>query len=521
MRALGETLCTNDFTSKYPYFKISLTSFRYSGNMLEFRYFETSRALVCQILLLCGLMALVPNPAQAGRLEAGSFTAHDTISGSRLPARVNFQQTFDVPPVVVALADTRGNNSASIQITNITTTGFDELILEPDNWDGRHISQNVHYIAVEPGRHVLPDGRVIEAGFVNTSTTQFGTGFTGGTASWATVNFSSALPATPSVIAQIQTANSETNNPANGPSRPHITAITQSAGLSSFQIALDRSQANSGPFPSTETIGWIAFPTGLSGTFPDTASNTITWSAVNTAANIRGWDNPCITHNFGQTSTTRIVVAKKRTRNNNDGGWFRRCSLSGSTIGLEVDEDRDQDDERGIATADAESAAIIAFSRAFHANLQPDITVTKTSVSFNDGRGGGFALPGGTVDYLITVQNAGNAPPNYDSVEVTEFLPPDIEFIVTDFAGPGSGPVQFQDGTPTAGLTCPFVSLGSTTDCFSFSVDGINFNHIPSDSGDGTDPTVTHIRISPTGAMAPNIGSGPTSFTLRLKGRIE
>ena len=489
--------------------------------MWELRQSGASGTHIGWMLLLCGLIALVHNPAQAGRLEAGSFTAHDTISGSRLPARVNFQQAFDVPPVVVALADTRGNNSASIRITNITTTGFDELILEPDNWDGRHITQDVHYIAVEPGRHVLPDGRVIEAGRLNTSAVQFGTGFTGGTASWATVNFSSALPATPSVIAQIQTANSETNNPANGPSRPHITAITQNAGLSSFQVALDRSQANSGPFPSSETVGWIAFPAGLSGTFPDTASNTITWSAVNTAANIRGWDNPCVTHNFGQTSASRIVVAKKRTRNNNDGGWFRRCSLSSTTIGLEVDEDRDQDNERGIATIDAESAAIIAFSRAFHALLEPDLSVTKTSVSFSDGFGGDFALPGGTVDYLITVQNDGNSPPNYDSVIVTEALPSELAFVITDFGGPGSGPVQYTDGSPASGLNCLFTSLASTTDCFSFSTDGTNFNHTPTDSGDGTDPAVTHVRISPTGYMAPDTGSGATSFELRFKGKIN
>ncbi len=371
--------------------------------MWELRRLGTSRALVCLILLLGGTFLLAISPANAGRLEAGSFTAHDTFANAS-PVRVNFQQTFDTVPVVVALADVNGNNSASIRITNVTTTGFDELILEPDNWDGRHIVQNVHYIAIEPGRHVLPDGRVIEAGRLNTSAVQFGTGFTGGTASWATVNFSALLPSTPSVISQIQTANSETRTVASQSSRSHITAITQNAGLASFQVALDRSQANSGPFPSAETVGWIAFPAGLSGTFPDTASNTITWSAVNTAANIRGWDNGCFSHGIGQTSGSRIVVAKKRTRNNSDGGWFRRCSLSSSNIGLRVDEDRDQDNERGLTTAQAESAAIIAFSSSFHALLEPNLSVTKTSVSFADTFGSGFALPDATVDYLITVK---------------------------------------------------------------------------------------------------------------------
>lgn len=490
--------------------------------MWELRCFETSRAIVCHLLLLCGTLLLAFFSVEAGRLEAGSFTAHDTFGvADRGPRFVAFLQPFDTPPIVVAISDTAGNNSASIRITNITTTGFDELILEPDNWDGRHIQQNVHYIAVEPGRHVLPDGRIIEAGRINSSATQFGTGFSGGFASWANISFSSVLPTTPSVIAQIQTANSETNNPANGPSRPHITAITQNAGLSSFQLALDRSQANSGPFPSSETIGWIAFPAGLTGSFPDISNNSITWSAVNSTANIRGWDNGCFSHGFGQTSANRIVVAKKRTRNNSDGGWFRRCSLSSTSIGLRVDEDRDQDNERGISTADAESAAIIAFSQSFHALLEPELSVTKTSVSFADTLGGNFALPGATVEYLISVENTGNAPPNHDSIVLTETLPAELGLVVTDFGAPGSGPFQYQDGSPASGLTCNFVSFVSTTNCYSFSTDGTNFNYNPVDGGNGTDPAVTHVRIAPTGFMAPDSGLGATSFTLRFRGQVD
>jgi uncharacterized repeat protein (TIGR01451 family) len=285
-------------------------------------------------------------------------------------------------------------------------------------------------------------------------------------------------------------------------------------------VALDRSQANSGPIPSTETIGWIAFPAGLSGTLPDVNGNIITWSTVNTAANIRGWSDGCFTNGFGQTSGARIVVAKKITRNNQDGGWLRRCSLTSTTIGLRIDEDRDQDNERSVAAIDSESASIITFGNAFHADLAPVVSVTKTSVSFSDTLGGDFALPGADVEYLITVQNSGNAPPNHDSVIVTEALPSELALVITDFA-PGSGPLQYLDGSPLTGLSCPFLTLASTTDCYSFSTDGSNFNYTPSDSGDGTDPSITHVRAIPTGFMAPNTGSGATSFTLRFKAKIN
>lgn len=472
-------------------------------------------AVLCALSVSPAFLA----PAEAGRFEAGSFTAHDTFANPN-PVRVTFQQPFDTVPIVVALADTAGNNSASIRITNISTTGFDELILEPDNWDGRHIAQNVHYIAVEPGRHVLPDGQIVEAGRLNTAATQFGSGVAG-TASWQSVSFSALLPGTPSVIAQIQTANSETQAVANVPSRPHITAILQNLNSAGFQVALERSQANSGPVPSSETIGWIAFPANLNGAFPDTSGTSITWSTVNTGATIRGWDNGCFTSGFGQTSGSRIVVAKKTSRNNADGGWFRRCSISNSTIGLRVDEDRDQDNERSVAAADAETASIIAFSRSFHALLEPDISASKVHLTFEDPFGGEFALPEAVVEYLITVENDGNAPPNHDSLILTEALPSSLSLVVSDIAGPGSGPIQFQDGTPGSGLAYSFGGFGNFADSVDFSTDGVNFNYSPSDSGDGTDPAVTHIRIQPAGFMAANTGSGAPSFEIRLKGKIN
>ena len=168
-----------------------------------------SKQFVAALLAVASLL-FAQVPAHAGRIEAGTFIAHDTLGTNTTPDPVFFQEPFDTPPVVIALSDSNGNNSASIRITNISTTGFDELILEPENWDGRHLSQVTQYLAVEPGRHVLPDGTVIEAGFVDMSNVQFGTGFTGGVASWNNITFSAPLPGTPIILHQLQTANSET-----------------------------------------------------------------------------------------------------------------------------------------------------------------------------------------------------------------------------------------------------------------------------------------------------------------------
>ncbi|MBD2840642.1 H-type lectin domain-containing protein [Erythrobacter rubeus] len=467
------------------------------------------------------MLLLSCQPALAGRIEAGTFTAHDTLGTNRTPDRVTFQQSFDTPPIVIGIPSQAGNNSASIRITNVDTNGFDELILEPDNWDGRHLAMVIHYVAIEPGRHVLPDGTVIEAGFTELSNVQFGSGFTGGGSSWRSVSFSAPLFGTPVILHQLQTANSETRDVANQSSRPHITSIARSPSTLGFDLAIERSQANSGPFPSIERIGWIAFPTGAAGSFPDTGGSRVTWNTSTTGATIRGWDDGCFSNPHGLSAGNPIVIAKKISRNNSDGGWLRYCSITGTSISLRVDEDRDQDTERSVAAGDAEQAAIIAFSQSFHALLEADLDITKGRTSISDGVSGDFAIPGAIVDYLITVSNVGNSPPNQNSVAVTETLPVELNLVVGDYGGAGSGPIAFEQGSPTSTLTCSFTSFASTSDCYEFSVDGVDFGYVPSDSGDGTDPAVRFIRIRPVGFMAPDVGSGSPSFRLRMRTVVD
>lgn len=483
------------------------------------------RAVLC---LLCLASTVHTDSAFAGRLEAGEFRTLPTTGAGSITTgtTVNFQNSFDTPPIVVAISDRTGNNSASIRITNITTTSFLATMLEPDNWDGRHIAQDVQYIAVEPGRHVLPDGSIIEANSVNISNIQRGPGVAG-TPSWTAVSYSAALGPTVALLSQIQTANSETNNPPVNASRPHITSIVRNAGAAGFDIALERSQALTGPAPVTETVGWIAMTAGGNESFPDIAGNTIDWASRVNTSTIRGWDNGCFTTNFGLNSASAVVVAKKTSRNNADGGWFRYCSKSATTIGLRVDEDTDQDGERSVAAGDAEQPSIIAFSQPFHANLSAALSTTKISQNFEsdvDGDGttdNGFALPSAIFDYLILVTNSGNAPPNFNSVMVTEQLPPNVELRVSDFGGAGSGPISFVQGAPPSGLSFSFAGLGDTGDSISFSTDGTNFNYTPTPDADGFDSAVTHFQVRPSGFLAANRGSGNPSFTLRFKARIK
>lgn len=453
--------------------------------------------------------------AYAGRIEAGTFIAHNTNTNPN-PVTVSFSEPFDTVPIVVALIGLDEADPAKIRITNVTTTGFDELVIEPDGVDGVHTTELIHYVAVEPGRHVLPGGDVIEAGFANVSAVQHGIGVAGAEG-YQTIFYSAPLPGNPVVLAHLQSANSETANVATTPSAPFITATIRDANGSSFRVALERSESPTGPIPSTESVGWIAFPTPSSGVLFDVDDNAITWSSVNTARNIRGFQDGCFINGFGQSSTNAIVVAKKSSHRGGDGGWIRRCSLSSSTIGLTVDEDTAFDVDRNHIL---EKAAIIAFSQPFHANVTASLITSKERVS-TTGVFGDLNVPGAIVEYSISVINEGSSVPDPNTVEVIDNLPLELAFVVSDFGGVGSGPIQFIDGSPSSDLTCVFVALADPTDCYGFSTDGSNFSYVPTDSGDGTDPAVRHIRVTPTGVMAANSGNGDPNFKLRLRVRIR
>lgn len=119
-------------------------------------------------------------------------------------------------------------------------------------------------------------------------------------------------------------------------------------------------------------------------------------------------------------------------------------------------------------------------------------------------------------DLLVTKQGAELV--DNDSVIVTDSIDAGLCMKVTDLGAAGSGPVAFQDGTPSSNLSYSFVSLGSATDDLEFSSDGgASFTYAPTANGLGCDPAITDIRILPQGIFAADTGSGSpqAEFTFR------
>lgn len=128
------------------------------------------------------------------------------------------------------------------------------------------------------------------------------------------------------------------------------------------------------------------------------------------------------------------------------------------------------------------------------------------------------AIPGSTVQYLVSTTNSGSGAVDADSLIVTDPIPANAALRVADFDGSTPGPVQMIDGSPASGLNYTFVSLADAGDDVSFSNDGATtFNYVPVADANGVDLNVTHVRINPKGVFAGDTGSGAPSVQLFFK----
>ena len=151
----------------------------------------------------------------------------------------------------------------------------------------------------------------------------------------------------------------------------------------------------------------------------------------------------------------------------------------------------------------------------------PAIRVMKTVTTLEDPVGGTTdpkAIPRSIVLYTVQLTNLFTAPADADSVTISDPIPANLSLRVVDYDGGNPGPVAFVDGSPSSGLSYTFISLGSSTDDVEFSNNGGGtWTYTPVDSGDGTDPVVTDIRINPKGIFAGSSGAGDPNFEVRFK----
>ncbi|MDJ0793870.1 MAG: hypothetical protein QNI98_06440 [Woeseiaceae bacterium] len=458
------------------------------------------------VSLLC---ATLSPTVRAFEVEMAPVALNDTFS---IPSwtTVTFLEPFDVRPIVFVLPTNQGGDPSTIRVRNVTTTGFEVLQVEPSGNDGPHVAMTTAYLAIEPGNHVLPNGTRIVA--LEHTTATFANRFLG--VSWDVVPFPAAFPATPAVVAQIQTAASESQSPPSTPSAPFMDVSLQNLGPASVQITLERAESVAGTVVP-ERIGIVAIEDATNTSFIDGFGTAVQLQSIATPDNIQGWSNGCYTNAYPVPfAAIPLAVASVNSRDGNNGGWIRRCSESSSTLGLTVDEDTDNDSERNHTT---ESAGVIAASTAFHANFDVDLAIAKTVTTTWDpvnGGSGPYSIPDATVEYTIAVENRGSLSPDTNSLTVTDDVPPDLSLCVTASCLAGAPIVLDVSNSPVP----PGIALGS----IEYSDDnGVSFGYAPNPDTAGYDPNINAIRVTMNGAFGSISTSGPPSFELILGAKIQ
>jgi len=332
------------------------------------------------------LFLILVSEVFAWKIEAGSITVKNkTVS------HINLRQTYDTTPLIFLLPDSDGGDSASIRITNVSTTGFDAFVVEPQGSNGGHKTQEkISYIAIEKGSHELPGGTKIVAGSVNTHKFQpqplSNTG-------WESVSIS-GFSSRPIVLGMIQTTNNEEHgtppagsNDGNETSQPWLTTAIDNVTSSSFNIALERSETTDGNITQDEKIAYLVIEAGKDSYFGSNIAKKITYKTILKTEYVDGWSpNPSgVDIFYGNTyANSPIVVATKNSRKGNDGGWLRSGAGDGQGaptdhINLRVDEDKAKDSERKHNTK--EDVGIIVFSEPF--DVEFDYS-TKADLTINE-----------------------------------------------------------------------------------------------------------------------------------------
>lgn len=173
--------------------------------------------------------------------EVGSLTRGNFGDGEVV--RVDF--TENLTSAVIHLSSTnQGGNEFSLRVVSVDETGFSFVLEEWEDEDGPHpATETINWIAVEPGVHELPDGRIIEAGTTTATDTASAVSLNGG------------FGGTPVVLTNVMSQN-DTDVVDSDPS---------GVSAAGFNVSLQEGSLSDGT-NTGETVGYIAIGTGGDGT---------------------------------------------------------------------------------------------------------------------------------------------------------------------------------------------------------------------------------------------------------------
>lgn len=237
-----------------------------------------------------------------------------TVSVNDVWKTVSLSRAYANPVVIAGPATRNGGDPLTVRVRNVTGSSFEIALDEWDYLDGRHSFETVGYFVAEAGRHVLPDGTVIEAGSATLDNRV------------ALVNFSGVFDEIPVLFGQVASV----NDPA------AVTTRIKNITNSGFQIRLQEEQA-AVPQHSGESVGWLAISTGMGN------QNGLDFEAFNTGVVVSHRDyNINYQSSFGDTP---VFLANMQTTIGGDPATVRLRTINNVRATVFLEEERSFDEE--------------------------------------------------------------------------------------------------------------------------------------------------------------------------------
>ena len=283
------------------------------------RHGQTSAWVFLGVVLLLQATGSVQG---AGRLEV--FRVWVSGSTEACWQTMRFSNAFEEAPVVVAMTTTQGSYPAKIRVRAVTNASFEVCVAEP--YLSADASHNVMYaslIAASPGVHRLPDGRIFEAGVVETMQRQAARcrPLDFPNKGWEFVYFSHSFSAPPALLTEVQTANNEVSS---APAVPWLVVGASSVTSSQARLALDSAVAfDGGQINVPEQIGYIAFDSAASTT--EMTVPAVRACQVGQEVLIRSWSGEYLQDNNGA-----LELAADAAASGDSSRWM--TSLSNSRV---------------------------------------------------------------------------------------------------------------------------------------------------------------------------------------------
>ncbi|WP_037370997.1 cadherin-like domain-containing protein [Salipiger mucosus] len=244
---------------------------------------------------------------ETGTVVAGQAGAGDWTS-------VTFDTPLEDPSVVMGGLTGNGANPYTVRVRNVTDTGFEYQIDEYEYLDDWHTTEEISWLAVEKGTHVLSDGRTISAGDASVGGSFAGISFDDG-----------AFDSAPVVLGQ---AVGEANAMA-------VTDRLRSVSETGFEARLFQQEAATGSIEA-EGFDWIAV--GQGGSATDGALAGTSGNMVDHRPTTVDFDGSFSGEDF-------VMVTDMQTTNGWDVATLQTASLDDESMVLRVLEETSRDGE--------------------------------------------------------------------------------------------------------------------------------------------------------------------------------